>query len=244
MSNTELTVVAAVSRPERAASVVAGFERQTHPAQLLLVLNGAAEESVAPVGDLDLIRCKGGNPARARNAGLQWVQQHRGGIVAFWDDDDHYGPGYLAEVARALDGHPRRVVGKIIRTVEFDDGRWLFLRKQGHAFLGGTIAGWARELPPIPDLPCHEDHEWCRLLEQRGFELKTLSGAHYVYNRRKGEHAWRSTRTQMLHCYGPAFSLTTGEFLPRATLDDIEAELLQNLLARSKTRPVEETITI
>lgn len=211
--------------------MLANFERQTQPAELLLVLNGAARQLETPLdARITGLYCEGGSPARARNSGLEFVQMSGGGMVAFWDDDDAYGPGYLAEVVEALRGHRRRVVGKVVRQVEFDDGPVLFLRRQGSAFLGGTMAGWAEELPPIPDLPCHEDHEWCRLLERDGFELVTLSGAHYVYNRKAGKHAWGSTRTQMLYCYGPA--LAAREYLPRASVQDVEREMVEALLAR------------
>jgi hypothetical protein len=226
-----VTVVASVSRPGRIDFVLANFERQTQAAHLLLALNGAARDASVYAGPWTLLRCEGGTPARPRNAGLDWVKANSAGMVSFWDDDDYYGPGYLSEVAEALRGHPRRVVGKVIRFVEFDDGVWLFLRRQGTAFLGGTMAGWASELPPIPDLPCHEDHEWCRLLERDGFELKALSGAHYIYNRKSGGHAWDATRTQMLHCYGPAIS-SEGGYVPRTTVPEVESEMLQSLLSR------------
>lgn len=240
----KLSMVAAVSRPDRIAGAVANFQRQTTPAHLVLVLNARAQHAEVPAGDWTVLRCEGGTPARPRNLGLEWVAQNLGGIVAFWDDDDYYGPGYLAEVRAALDGHPRRVVGKVVRFAEFDDGVWLFAGKQGPAFLGGTMAGWAEELPPIPDLPRDEDHEWCKQLVVEGFELHPTSGQHYLYNRKSGRHAWTSTRTQMLHCYGPAFALgrvpasivdrplSYGDFAPRATIEDVERDLVERLLAR------------
>lgn len=242
MSNTDLTIVAAVSRPACLPNVLANFARQLHPARLLLVLNGQARGVEVPVGPWRVIECEGGTPARPRNFGLEWVKAHGGGMVAFWDDDDHYGPGYVTEVVATLAGGRRRVAGKVVRFVQFDDGVYFFARKQDTAFLGGTIAGWAEELPPIPDLPCHEDHEWCRELKLQGFELVTLSGAHYVYNRTGGNHAWKSTRVQMLYCYGPAFDIgradssvadgpltTVCGFIPRASVDDVENELVRGL---------------
>lgn len=246
-----LTVITALSRPDRIPDVVANFRAQTDlDAMLLLVMNGPASESPVPCDPrITAIRKWGatplsGSPAKPRNAGMEFARSI-GGIVAFWDDDDYYSPGYLAEVRTELAEAPRRVVGRVVRFVEFDDGTWLFLRKQPRLFLGGTIAGWVNELPPIPDLSCHEDHEWCRLLERHGFELRTLSGARYIYNRRGQTHAWAATRTQMLHSYGPALAIgrqgreaVNGRCLgalsyePRATVDDVEAEMLARLLAR------------
>ena len=238
-----LTVIASVSRPERIANVCENFQRQREPARLVLVLNGAARDVRAPWSH-QILRCDGGTPARARNAGLEWAKANGPGIIAFWDDDDYYGPGYLTEIADALRDHPRRIVGKPVRYVEFDDGLWLFARKQD-VFLGGTMAGWAAELPFIPDLPCGEDHEWCRQLQRDGFEFAPTSGAHYLYNRKGDGHAWRSTRAQMLYTYGPAFALGRdspsvadgtlrgGAFVPRATIDDVQEDFVAALLARS-----------
>jgi hypothetical protein len=240
-----VTVVASVSRASCLAGVIENFNRQQHPAHLIIVLNGPAREhEVDPSPRMTVLRVEGGAPARARNPGLAFAQERRAGMVAFWDDDDYYGPGYLTEVAESLRDHPRRVVGKVVRYVEFDDGVYLFMRKQGGMFLGGTVAGWASGLPPFPDLPCHEDHEWCRLLEKLGFELHPLSGLHYLYNRKAAPHAWQATRTQMLACYGPAFvcgpacsgiaaaPVKLGGYVPCATLDEVEKEFVALLLAR------------
>lgn len=236
-------VVAAVSRPERIPSVIAAFERQRHEnKRLLLCLNGPARDAAA-TGDCAL-RCEGGTPARPRNAGLAQFQREGSDIVCFWDDDDYYGPGYLGETVAELSGSRRRVVGKHARFTRFDSGLYYLLGAQD-SFLGGTMAGWANELPPVPDLPRDEDRVWCQELARAGFDLRNLTARHYVYNRCSGEHAWNTTKTQMLHAYGPALCFgsaddaivdgqlrdTSAEFVARPSFDDVSAELLAKVIA-------------
>lgn len=244
MRTSKLGVVAAVSRPERVEKIVALFAVQTfQDAELVLCLNGKARDANPSAGTK--LACEGGTPARPRNAGLAYLRERGAGIVAFWDDDDYYGPGYLAELAGALEGKPRRVVGKHVRFVRYPDGLYYCLAAQEN-FLGGTMGGWVESLPPIPDLPAHEDHEWCELMRREGFELSSLGARHYVYNRLPGLHAWKSTKTQALHTYGPALyfgeaadSIVDGplsnhsaEFVASPTLDDVTAELLANVMSR------------
>lgn len=230
-----------ISRPACVQHTLANFARQETCSRLILVLNGPAQQAVVPPGSWEVLRCVGGTPARARNAGLERAKE-LGGPVIFWDDDDYYGSGYVTEALEQLEGNPRRVLGKPVRFVEFDDGIFLFLGRQGVSFLGGTMAGWAEELPAIPDLACGEDLEWCRLLLQLGFELRSTGGRHYLYNRKRGiKHAWNGTLVQMLYCYGPALNLgmagsevvdgkvATGIYCPRASIEDIEYELIQQL---------------
>lgn len=233
----KIAVVAAVSRPERVEHVCANFERQAHAArELVLVLNGPAEHAPAPA-QYHVVRTEGGTPARARNAGLA-AARDIAQLVSFWDDDDYYGASYLVQAVTHLVslGH-RAVTGKRARYVRTDEGMRCLLGKQ-FGFLGGTISGWSRELPDIPDLPQGEDHAWCELLAAEGFTLLDLGGLHYIYNRTGSGHAWVGTTVQMSYCFGPSLILPDNfsdadccrpphgaGFGPRASLDDVVNEL-------------------
>jgi hypothetical protein len=237
-----IAVVAAVSRQQRIARIVEMFATQTHARRrLILVLNGCAQHAGVE-GDFDVKRCVGGYPARARNHGLDALRESGcAELVSFWDDDDYYAPDYLAEAAAALAGNTRRVVGKGVRYVRFDDGVYYCLGRQD-SFLGGTISGWVDSLPPVPDLPLAEDRRWCEEMRSAGFELRELSGLHYLYERRGEGHAWHGTKTQALHCFGPALAMgavrddvvtsaPSGRLISRPTEDDIASELAANLRA-------------
>lgn len=245
MQTSKIGVVAAVSRPERVERIVELFTMQTwRDAELVLCLNGAASD-VRPSAGTSLV-CEGGTPARPRNAGLAYLRERGIVIATFWDDDDYYGPGYLAEVNSKLHLQPERVTGKGVRFVRFQDGLYYCLAPQTD-FLGGTISGWVNSLPPIPDLPSHEDFEWCEIMRDAGLELQALSAQHYVYNRLPGRHAWHSTKVQTLHTYGPALYFGDAgdaladaalehhraKIVPRPTLQDVTAELLARVTARS-----------
>lgn len=242
-----VAVVVAVSRPERISSIVSHFAGQYYPdRQLLLCLNGAAQHaSISSSERIAVLRGEGGTPARPRNMGLEAAREARYALVAFWDDDDYYGPGYLSELVLALDGNRRRVVGKYARFTRYDDGLF-HLRGAQASFLGGTISAWVEDLPPIPDLSRDEDMVWCKELALAGYELSPLSDRHFVYNRMSGHHAWYSTKLQMFYSYGPAcefgdapdsivdghFDLASKKIIPKPSDREIEEELLFNLSRR------------
>lgn len=243
MSTTKIAVVAAVSRPHLIPQIEANFLAQRYPhKELVFCLNGDAATAKPSIGVT--VVCEGGTPARPRNAGLSYLKGTGIELVAFWDDDDGYRPWYLTETVEALEGRPNRVTGKYARYTRYDDGVYCLLGRQA-SFLGGTMGGWVRALPPIPDLARDEDLVWCRQMEKMGFELFPLGGLHYVYYRLRGPHAWWTTKTLMLHTYGPALSLgQVGDevadhppgrpttFIPKTTMADILAEQLATLEAK------------
>src|SRR3954464_755411 len=144
MPTSKVGVVAAVSRPERVERIIELFAAQAwRDAELVLCLNGPASD-VTPSAGTALV-CEGGTPARPRNAGLAYLRSRSIPLASFWDDDDYYGPGYLAELAAALHRRPGRVTGKGVRFVRFQDGLYYCLAPQTE-FLGGTISGWVGSL--------------------------------------------------------------------------------------------------
>ena len=245
----EITVIAAVSRADRVAALLNSFARQTYsPRAMLLVLNGPAQHAALPEllpDNVGALRIDGGNPARARNAGLAHVRGTDCPLVSFWDDDDCYRPGYLSEVVGAIGEHEGAVSGKFVRWVLFDDGLYLLQGKQD-TFLGGTISGWARHLPDIPDMPRDEDRQWCLRLAAAGARMVPLSARHYIYDRRGSSHAWVATRLQAVAAFGPALrfdipadiddpgdvDLSAGALAPVPSLDELGAELLARLASR------------
>jgi glycosyltransferase involved in cell wall biosynthesis len=242
-----IAVVVPVSRADCLSAILAGFRSQTHEGKrLVLVLNGPAREAEVPEMPREAIvlRVEGGTPARARNAGLDWLRGERAEGVTFWDDDDAYLPGYLAEVSECLGANPGAVCGKFVRYVRFDDGLYYALGRQD-GFLGGTISARVNGLQPIPDLPLNEDREWCFAMRRAGRRLIATSGKHYVYNRRSGPHAWHSNKAQLLRVYGPAVSLGHADdavaadyprpplnLIPRPTLEEMGEAMLEDLCRR------------
>jgi hypothetical protein len=240
-------VVVPVTRPRRLPGIIGNFSAQTHEdRQLVLVLNGPARHVETPPlpSQCLALRVEGGTPARARNAGLDWLRVNGVELAAFWDDDDYYGPGYLAEAVALLRQERGRVCGKYVRFVRHDWAVHYMLSRQD-GFLGGTICGWTQHLPDIPDLPLNEDREWCFAMRRTGISLISSGPLNYLYNRTAGAHAWHASPMQCLAQFGPALSLgdapdsvvhelpDTFDFIPRPSLHDIGVDMLRALEARA-----------
>jgi hypothetical protein len=180
-----ITVIVPHARPEFTANLLANFRRQRGvEAQLLVVENGDAVGSMSSE-DATVI-CSGVHQADAMNAGLKWLRANGGGAWARFDDDDYYGPDYLAEVERSL-GPGVTGVNKIIvvsgmpwRFVMLDDGLHKF---QGAGeFTGGTHACNVANVPLFPRRD-GEDLEWCKLMRERGARLVQREPWGYCYDR-------------------------------------------------------------
>lgn len=180
-----LTVIVPHGRREFSTSLLANFQRQRGvEAQLLVVENGDAIGSVSS-SDATVI-CSGAHQSDAMNAGLEWLRAHGGGAWARFDDDDYYGPDYLAAVERSLDHgvtglSPIVVVsGMPWRFVMLDDGLHKF---QGAGeFTGGTHACNVANVPLFPRRD-GEDLEWCKLMRERGAQLVQREPWGYCYDR-------------------------------------------------------------
>lgn len=161
-----------LSRPEHVAAALANLDRQEHPHRAIIV-EGPDVRGAWPRerGDL-VLECDDRSPAAARNVALDHVsalgvERTPEGYVhprlAWLDEDDWYGPQYLAEVAAALDE------GAIARRgtvhVQLSDGERVVLRDgPGRELrLGGTLA--ARVWQGLPrfneEAPIYsEDGRW------------------------------------------------------------------------------------
>lgn len=89
--------------------------RQTYdgPVRLVIVDDGPVAQPVTLQREgwsIEVVRpqphWEPGQNTQARNlaAGLNWIDDDE--LVAIWEDDDYYAPGYLADVAKWLDRRP------------------------------------------------------------------------------------------------------------------------------------------
>ncbi len=192
-----ITVIAPHARSEFTENLLANFRRQRAvEAQLLVVENGAAVGAVS-AEDATVI-CSDAHQADAMNAGLMWLRAHGGGPWARWDDDDHYGPDYLAGVAASLAGGGGGVVvsGMPFRFVMFDEGLHLF---QGDGsggyygaassdpcgsfnFTGGSLAASTAYVAPFERFR-DDDMRWCSAMRKRGARFVEREPWGYCYDR-------------------------------------------------------------
>lgn len=193
-------VIVPFSRPENLSFVLANFNRQSfRNKRLVLVENGravgaahglagAGQDSPAP-----LVLMSERHQSIAKNLALREIRQLGGGFTVTMDDDDWYGPEYLAEAvgyARTYD-----IIGKARNFVSIEGNLWLCsreraLREQSWV-TGGTIACWAERCPAYPLERSGEDVVFCNLAKRMGLSVFATSIHHYLYRRRDSEqHAW------------------------------------------------------
>ena len=112
-------------RAELLATAVASVQAQRHQAWELLVMDDGSSdgtaEALARIDDprIRRIRCEGVGTAAARNRGLD---EARGAIVAYVDDDNVMTPLWLHAVAWALDRHPTQSLLYGAQAVQDDAG--------------------------------------------------------------------------------------------------------------------------
>lgn len=187
-----VTVIAALSRPYRAAEVLSSFARQSYrgPKRLLVVENGDAVGSVAhlPAAERVEVISSAASSADARNAGLEWAASRGGGVWALLDDDDYYGPGYLEEQIVALLATGADVVGKGWQYVMYPDGLYRLhsdreYRWDDTGLTGGTLCGRESAGLPLFERRADDDIVWCSDVRRAGMRTWATSRYHYCYDR-------------------------------------------------------------
>lgn len=160
-------------------------------ARVLLVDAAGAAPALRP-GE-ELLAAAGLKPGPARQAALDHARRTPEVVLAFVDDDDWYGEGYLPEALGAL--ALADVVGKRPGYVARPDG--LFLVMPFHAsgpvrwVTGGTLAFRVGAVPDFQPLASGEDVAFCADCRARGLRVRSTSVDHWVYRRDWGhEHAF------------------------------------------------------
>lgn len=181
-----ITVIAPHGRPEFSANLLANFRRQRGvEARLLVVENGPAVGSL-PVGEATITTSvallERPHQADAMNVGLNWLRANGGGTWARFDDDDYYGPDYLASVERSFAGSDGIVVsGTPWRFVMLDSGLHQFTGTRDF-FTGGTLAASTTDVAPFERFR-DDDVRWCRAMRERGARFVEREPWGYCYDR-------------------------------------------------------------
>lgn len=178
-----ITVIAPHTRPEFSANLLQNFERQRGvECRLLVVENGGAVGAFARSASVLVVQ-SAAHQADAMNAGLAELRQLGGGAWARFDDDDYYGPDYLAEVVASLETDDAAVTvsGTPWRFVMFDEGLHQFC--DDGDFTGGTLAASTADVELFPRRSS-DDLGWCRAMRARGARMVQRSPRGYCYDRR------------------------------------------------------------
>lgn len=178
-----ISVVVPFSRPQFLHNVIDNFNRQTHQDKRLIVVENGA--GTGCFGGLDCtILTSGCHHALARNEAIGWIRKHGGGWWAGMDDDDYYGPNYLAEIAENI---PKAdVLGKADRFFRNDQRLFLMDQKYEHTYvnsvLGATIAARAEDSCEFQE-ETHDDWLFSREMIARGARVYATSKFNFIHCR-------------------------------------------------------------
>jgi glycosyltransferase involved in cell wall biosynthesis len=140
------------------------------------------------------------SPAAARNVGVQHAITNGGGLIAFMDDDDIYGPDHLLALYRAW--RLGRVVGKADHFVRTRDDRLYLLegfginqevselRPQTVLFHSDDAVLWR-----LRDVE-QEDPDWCAALREAGKKLYAVTPHHFCFWNHPHGHVWAPPDTE------------------------------------------------
>jgi glycosyltransferase involved in cell wall biosynthesis len=190
-------VIALLARPGFLPEVVANFERQTHRDRLLVVVeNGSGTGACARAGlrGVHVVQTEA-DRSIARNAGLRHLRALGVDHWALVEDDDLYGPEYLAE--HWANRHAADVLGKACHVLRGPDGsrwrlhggwQWKPIQLAGGSLLGGLAAATlfgstAAALPWPTGYPWGEELEWYEAMLGAGRTLYSTSSEHFVRRR-------------------------------------------------------------
>lgn len=228
-----MIVIVPTSRAERIGDVLAQFAAQTYSHAELCVCPapGMARPAYFPGAWLAGTSSIGA----ARNLGLAYARNRGHDWAVFWDDDNYYGPDYLAEIAR--EHADADVLSKGIAFVSHPSGLWLYASRL-RFFPGHSTAVRVSEAADFPNQSGEEDMVWSRaMLACEGLRVKHLSPWGLVYNRAGSGHAYDASEVEFLRAHGPARpcppSLCVD--LPAPVVASDEA-MFQALARRSKLR--------
>lgn len=184
-------VVGILSRPEWRGNLLSCVREQRADVRWLAVEVGEVE----PVLEADRrVRLVKADPAQARNAALDELAGEDAPIVWF-DDDDWYGPGYVAEALEQLELHPDRAwLGKNGRFVFDVESGKLFVHDRNRSRMPATQAfGGSMVFRSPVGVPrfrftqgrC-EDDQWCRDAAALGLRGWATSVLHHCYRLHPG----------------------------------------------------------
>ncbi len=210
-------VIVPFSRPENLNLILSNFNRQSfQQKKLVLVENGeaiGAAHSLAHCNNVVVLMSER-HQSIAKNTALHEIRRRGGGFTVVMDDDDWYGPEFVAEAcgyARTYD-----VIGKNRHFVSIDArSMWLCHRESANRktdwLTGGTIACWAETCPEYPMLRSGEDARFCLTASKLGMSVFNSDVYHYLYRRNSSStHAWRITNAQLRNYESSARALDVG----------------------------------
>lgn len=203
------TLVCVSNRPEQMEHVIATWQAQSIPTELVLVTNAdkygeTATERLAASDEARVIDTPSSMTlGAALNLGFEAAH---GSVIAKIDDDDHYASGYLADAIQVMRETGAGVVGKktyFVYLEQSDETVKMFPgnehRRVGR-MAGGTITVHRDVLAHarFSEVDLGEDGRFVRSAERAGFGV--ASGAAFGYLQVRSprlDHAWQASEDQL-----------------------------------------------
>lgn len=203
MAQPLVSVVLPTRRPAFVAGILGMMAAQEHRRmEVVLVLHGLGPGDLPPEAG-EACRRLGVRPLpvpASRTLGdcmSAGIRAARGELIAKIDDDDIYGPGYLAEAVSAFMQGAGEVIGKAEHYTFFAETGELVLRFPGWSrggdqrYLAGGTLLFPRALgldPGFEALPRHVDSVFLRAVTAAGARLYATSRRHFLRRRFGGRH--------------------------------------------------------
>ena len=191
-------VAVPIARAENAVRVTALHAAQTVASTLLfapapgVALTGPTCKSTRTIGE-------------ARNVALEVARANDYDVVIFWDDDNYYGPAYVADTIEAFERDRPAVVYRGLGFVRHDDGLWQYDDTRTEFYPGHCTAVDPRQACEFPEASYAEDVAWSRRMQAHGRSAVRLGPWGLVYDRRApAAHAYNAEREVFLRQHGPA----------------------------------------
>jgi len=205
-----VSAVVATMRPERLPALIEMIENQVYPSlELILVLNRANFDQTLLSQLQDnmsrTVRILRGSDTASLGELLSMGCDHaEGAYIAKMDDDDYYGPNFLADQVMCLEFSHARVVGKTRSFIHFRSDERFYLRDNYDEFeyaynspRGGTIM-FHREVLRYVGWRCLSQGEDVAFIDDcRRFLIPVVSSDmfNYAHTRRDvSEHTWQVDR--------------------------------------------------
>lgn len=194
----EVWLVCPFSRPECLDNVLANFHRQRYPAdklRLVLAANGRAAGTLPHWSGSHVMTVESDTGlAQPMNAGLRTVREYAapGAWFCKFDDDDYYGPEYIADHIGAGLSRGADIVGKQrIWVRPKRGGMWLFFgpadqwdEAPGFGVHGATITARVEGAPDFPIVSdWGEDTGWIEASRAKGARIWLTGEAGFAYLR-------------------------------------------------------------
>tara|TARA_Y100000766_G_C18914134_1_gene610080 strand:+ start:1222 stop:5316 length:4095 start_codon:yes stop_codon:yes gene_type:complete len=211
--NPLVSLVTCTNRPDMISNIMRNYRRQTwENRELIIVIDCediAFEEIKTSLGNQENVIihkvANGLSLGHCFNAGMELS---KGDFIAKFDDDDLYGPDYIADQLLPFKYTDADIVGKLCTFMYHEKSDNTYIRfpnnrhKYGDLVLGPTFF-FKREVSEnvkMRDLSKSEDTNFLKDSLKAGYKIYATDPYNFVYMRKKveGFHTWDATDEQLL----------------------------------------------